>query len=128
MLLPPGSGAGSGVCPERPAPPSLLSRGQNLARVPVLPPQEGVWEGASLTLGRDQCPEWGVVVAGGLGGPLLGQQRTFALRWLLLQECEKKEAIWVTREAAGCCPRAQPKCVGGSGLVTPTLTPRLRQS
>ena len=77
-------------------------------------------------LGRGQpdslqrpVPRVGVVVAGGLGGPSLGQQRTLALRWLLPQERQKKEAIWATREAARCCPRAQPECVGGSGIGHP---------
>ena len=99
------------MCPGRPAPPSLLSGAQNLARVPVLPPQEGVWEGASLTLCRDQCPEWGWWWQGVLGDP----------RWASsgLLPCDgscprnaRRKAIWASREAARCCPRAQPECVG----------------
>lgn len=82
-------------------------------------------------LGRGQpdslqrpVPRVGVVVAGGLRGPSLGQQRTLALCWLLPQECQKKEAIWVTREAAGCCPRAQPVC-GGLRDWSPPPSPQV---
>lgn len=73
MSLLPGSGVGSGVCPGE-ASPSLTSLyGPEPARGPRA--SSLVWEGASLTLCRDQCPEWGV------GGR--GPQRTLALPWLL---------------------------------------------